>query len=62
MSFLAPSVDRLDNSKGYIKGNVVLICWRCNNLKSDSSIEKLEKIVRWLSGYKNSCYEDITAR
>lgn len=50
----APSVDRLDNSKGYVKGNVVLICWRCNNLKSDSSIEKLENIVRWLGGKKST--------
>lgn len=44
----SPSVDRLDNAKGYIKDNVSIICWRCNSLKSDASIQELEQIVKWL--------------
>ena len=30
---LKPVVDRIDNSKGYIVGNCVLVCWKCNSQK-----------------------------
>lgn len=30
------TLDRVDNSKGYVKGNVRVICLRCNGIKSDS--------------------------
>lgn len=41
----SPSLDRIDNSKGYIPGNVVVISWRANSLKNDASLEELRKIV-----------------
>ena len=41
-----PSIDRIDPSKGYIKGNVWVVSWRANRLKSDASLEELEGIVR----------------
>ena len=31
----AYNLDRTDNSKGYVKGNLVVCCKRCNFLKSD---------------------------
>lgn len=37
----SPSLDRIDNSKGYVKGNVEVICWRANNLKSNATLEEL---------------------
>jgi len=43
-----PSIDRVDNSKGYIKGNVVVVSWRANRLKCDASIEELEAIVAYM--------------
>lgn len=42
----SPSLDRIDSSKGYIKGNVWVISWRANHLKSNSSLEELEILVR----------------
>jgi hypothetical protein len=48
----SPSLDRLDNSKGYIVGNVQIISWRANRLKSNGTIEELEKIVKHLRSLK----------
>lgn len=41
----SPSLDRIDTSKGYVKGNVWVISWRANKIKADASLEELEKIV-----------------
>lgn len=38
-------IDRIDSSKGYIKGNVTPCCKRCNAAKNDMSVDEfLEKI------------------
>lgn len=39
-----PSIDRLDNAKGYTKNNCVLACMRCNYLKSILTIEQIKNI------------------
>ena len=36
-----PSIDRIDNTKGYITGNVWVISNRANRLKSDSTVGEL---------------------
>jgi len=45
--FNSPSVDRIDNMKGYIPGNVVVISWRANRLKSDGTPEELMRVARY---------------
>lgn len=43
-----PSLDRIDPTKGYVRGNVGIICWRCNAIKRDGTLEELEAIVRYM--------------
>ena len=45
----APSLDRIDNKKGYIRGNVVVTSWRANRLKNDASIDELKMILEFYS-------------
>lgn len=49
---LSPSIDRIDHRQGYTVGNVALICWRCNNLKRDATVEELEAIARWMRSHQ----------
>jgi hypothetical protein len=44
----APSIDRIDSSRGYIKGNVIVISARANALKSDANLNELKMLVDWL--------------
>lgn len=41
----SPSFDRIDCTKGYVKGNVQIISWRANRLKNDGTAEEHEKIA-----------------
>ena len=43
-----PSIDRRDPTKGYVKGNVWVISWRANRLKSDATLDELRGIVAGL--------------
>jgi hypothetical protein len=41
----SPSLDRIDPTKGYIKGNVWIISHRANIIKSDASHEELKLVT-----------------
>lgn len=46
--YSSPTLDRTDNTKGYVKGNVRVISWRANNLKRDATIDELKKILAYM--------------
>lgn len=47
----SPSLDRIIPSRGYVKGNVIMISWRANDLKRDASIEELMAIAKFYKKY-----------
>lgn len=42
----APSVDRLDPTKGYVRGNVWVVSMRANAIKQNASLEEIETLAR----------------
>lgn len=51
---LGPSIDRVDNTKGYTKDNVCIICYRCNMVKGRGSPAELENVVAYVRRFIES--------
>ena len=50
----APSIDRIDPAKGYIKGNVHIVSYRANRAKANLTIDEMRMLVsRWADIIKN---------
>lgn len=47
----SPTVDRMIPELGYVKGNVCVISWRANRVKSDATLGELEAVVRYVSSH-----------
>jgi hypothetical protein len=41
------SLDRIDTTKGYLRGNVVVVSWRANNLKSDGTLDEFKALIEF---------------
>lgn len=44
----SPSFDRFNNEDGYTLANVRIICWRCNEVKSDAAVGELIKVLAYM--------------
>ena len=44
----SPSLDRIDNDKGYTTDNVCVISYRANSIKRDASINDIRKLLAWM--------------
>jgi len=49
----SPSLNRIDNNKGYTKNNIAVISLRANTLKNDANVEELQAIVKYME--ENLC-------
>lgn len=47
----SPSIDRVDNTKGYTKDNIQVISMRANHIKRDMSFEEIEKLYFYMKEY-----------
>lgn len=45
----SPSLDRKDNSLGYVKGNVWVISQLANAMKGAASVEQLQAFADWVN-------------
>ena len=45
----APTLDRIDNSRGYTKDNICVISRKANSLKGDASIDEIKAILTYMS-------------
>lgn len=44
----SPTLDKIIPELGYVKGNICVISWKANRLKSNGTLEDFLKIVSWL--------------
>ena len=44
----SPSIDRIDSTVGYVIGNVQILSFRANRIKSDSTPEELMKLAQFM--------------
>lgn len=45
----SPSLDRLVPSKGYVRGNVAVISFRANRIKSNASGAEVQAVATWMA-------------
>lgn len=47
----SPTLDKIEPSKGYVPGNVIVISGRANRLKSDATIKELRDIASFYATF-----------
>ncbi len=53
----SPSLDRIDNSRGYTPDNICVISYRANALKRDAALEEVRAVVRYMEHHSEPAYD-----
>jgi hypothetical protein len=48
----SPSVDRFDSTKGYVKGNVVVMSFRANRMKQTATLDEVRKLLAFMEKWE----------
>ena len=51
VSYNSPSFDRVDNNKGYVKGNVSVISNKANMLKNNGTLEDFKRLIEYIESH-----------
>ena len=57
----SPSLDRIDNTKGYVKGNILVISFKANKMKNDGTIDDMEKLLCFMKTQRTK-YNKVTEK
>jgi hypothetical protein len=47
----SPSLDRIDPTRGYVRGNVCVVSTRANTLKNDATTDELEAVLAYMRAH-----------
>ena len=53
-----PSLDRIDNSKGYVKGNIMVMSQKANSMKNSATWDEIHKFVKNITRYSPNYAKD----
>lgn len=53
-----PSIDRIDNTKGYVKGNIIVVSGRANRIKSDATLQELNDLSNFYNNLNSKVKGD----
>ena len=45
----SPSLDRFNNNEGYTLENTKIICWKCNSLKADGTLDEIRAVYNYVN-------------
>jgi len=57
--YSAPSIDRIDNTKGYVPGNITVVSRRANILKKDATVKELRQMANFYESLENEHIRSI---
>ena len=47
----APTLDRIDPSRGYVRGNIAVISWRANRVKDNATAAEHRLLADWMDAH-----------
>lgn len=57
-AFNSPSLDRINNELGYIKGNIMVVSHKANTMKHTASPTELLRFAQWILNTFEETYEE----